>query len=198
MDNFVHLHNHTTFSLLDGIIPPNELAKQAKALGQVAVAITDHGSIAGWIKFYRACQSYNIKPILGCEIYIDCKEEYPWLTKPTHLTILAKDNEGYKNIIAMHNMCCIERGLKRIRIKLQDLFDHKDGIIVLSGCPNSIINKHIENDENPTEIIERFISEFGDEAKLREMLTLGKSYKFTITLFDGNEERMTLSFDGKK
>lgn len=163
MDNFVHLHNHSSFSLLDGIIQPKDLAKKAKQLQQQAVALTDHGTIAGIIKFYRACMEENIKPIIGCEIYIDFTDEFDWIKKPNHLTVICKNNIGFNNLVKMHNYSTLEKGYKRIRVTFNELCRFKEGLIILSGCPNSIINKLIDNDKDPEEMIQRFQNHFEDD-----------------------------------
>ena len=99
---FVHLHNHSIYSLLDGAIAPAAMASEAKKLGMSAVAITDHGSMAGVVEFYKACKEEGIKPIIGCEVYTvpygkDItyrKDKYDY----RHLILLAKNWDGYVNL----------------------------------------------------------------------------------------------------
>ena len=102
-DSFVHLHLHTEFSLLDGMIRIKDLAKKAKELGMPAVAMTDHGNLYGAIKFYQECKKAGVKPILGCEIYLapgkmEDKKELVGRKRSTHLTLLAETNEGWNNL----------------------------------------------------------------------------------------------------
>ncbi|KAB2642689.1 MAG: PHP domain-containing protein, partial [Verrucomicrobia bacterium] len=101
--SFVHLHLHTEFSLLDGMIRTKDLAKRAAALGMPAVAMTDHGNLYGAVQFYKACKDQKIKAILGCEIYlapttIEDRREIPGRKRATHLTLLAETNEGWANL----------------------------------------------------------------------------------------------------
>jgi len=102
-DSFVHLHLHTEFSLLDGMIRIKDLAKRAKELGMPAVAMTDHGNLYGAIKFYQECHKAGVKPILGCEIYLapgsmEDKREVVGRKRATHMTLLAENNEGWNNL----------------------------------------------------------------------------------------------------
>ena len=102
MTDFVHLHVHTEYSLLDGACKLNELAARAKELGQEAVAITDHGVMYGAIDFYNAAQKAGVKPIIGCEVYVAPRgrgDKDPQKDKrPYHLVLLCKDNTGYQNL----------------------------------------------------------------------------------------------------
>ena len=101
--NFVHLHNHTEFSLLDGIARYKDLVKTAKKMGMPAVAITDHGNMYAYLKFYTECLVNGIKPIIGCEVYVAPRTRFDKEAniddKYGHLILLAKDNIGYKNLI---------------------------------------------------------------------------------------------------
>jgi DNA polymerase-3 subunit alpha len=102
-ETFVHLHLHTEFSLLDGMVRTDDLAERAAKLGMPAVAMTDHGNLYGAIKFYKSCKKEGIKPILGCEIYLapttlDDKREIIGRKRATHLTLLAETNEGWDNL----------------------------------------------------------------------------------------------------
>ena len=102
-DSFVHLHLHTEFSLLDGMIRIKDLAKKAKELGMPAVAMTDHGNLYGAIKFYQECKKVGVKPIFGCEIYLapgkaEDKKDLVGRKRATHMTLLAENNEGWNNL----------------------------------------------------------------------------------------------------
>ena len=102
MPDFVHLHVHSEFSLLDGAIRIKELPKRVKELGMNAVALTDHGVMYGAIDFYKACKAEGIKPIIGCEVYVAPRsrlDKEPNIdNKYNHLILLAKNNDGYKNL----------------------------------------------------------------------------------------------------
>ena len=103
MTDFVHLHLHTEYSLLDGACRIKPLIEKVKELGQKAVAITDHGVMYGIIDFYREAKKAGIKPIIGCEVYVAARtrfdKDYEYDSKPYHLVLLAENNEGYENLI---------------------------------------------------------------------------------------------------
>src|SRR3989344_9349105 len=105
MYKFTHLHVHTHYSLLDGLIKPKELVKKIKEDGGTAVAITDHGVMYGVIDFYKECLKENIKPIIGCEVYMAPNGRHNKRAKADeknyHLLLLAENNTGYKNLIKL-------------------------------------------------------------------------------------------------
>ena len=146
-DSFVHLHLHTEFSLLDGMIRTEELAKRAVELGMPAVAITDHGNLFGAIEFYQACKKEGVKPILGCEIYlapetIAEKKKIPSRKSATHLTLLAETDEGWYNLSKLTSIGHLE-GLYngKPRVDREILRAHSAGIICLSGCISGPVNE---------------------------------------------------------
>src|SRR6478609_12087325 len=108
MSKFVHLHNHSEYSLLDGLQKTKNMVEYAKSQGMDALAITDHGNMYGTIKFYTACKSAGIKPIIGCEIYVakgslhDKEKDY------NHLILLAENDEGYKNLMKIVTVANLE------------------------------------------------------------------------------------------
>jgi DNA-directed DNA polymerase III PolC len=136
--DFVHLHVHTEFSLLDGLSKIKKLVAHAKSLDMRALAITDHGTMFGVIDFYRACKAADIKPILGVEGYQarrtmqdrDSKLD----AKPYHLLMLAQNINGYKNLLKIASAAQLEGYYYKPRIDRQFLIDHADGIITTSGC----------------------------------------------------------------
>lgn len=102
MSEFVHLHCHTEYSLLDGAIRLNDLCARAKDFGMPAAAITDHGNLYGAAYFYTTCKSYGIKPVIGCEVYVtkDHRDKDSEFSRVRHhLILLAKNNEGYHNLV---------------------------------------------------------------------------------------------------
>ena len=112
MSDFVHLHNHSEFSLLDGLSKIKDIVARAKELGMKSIAITDHGNMYGTIKFYKACLEENIKPIIGCEIYVSRRSRHDKEagidTDSNHLTLLAKNNIGYNNLLKIVSISNLE------------------------------------------------------------------------------------------
>ena len=135
---FTHLHVHTEFSLLDGACRIKELARQAKALGQDAVAITDHGVMFGVIDFYRACKAEGIKPIIGCEVYVAPRTRFDRVheldAEARHLVLLCRDETGYRNLSYMVSMAYTEGFYIKPRIDMDLLRAHSEGLIALSAC----------------------------------------------------------------
>ena len=139
--SFAHLHVHSEYSLLDGAIKVADLVDRAEALGQPAVAITDHGWLAGAIKFVKAAKEKGIKPIVGSEIYVSTQED---AKKPAsspgdnyHLTLLAQTAEGYRNMMRMSSLAHLDGLSYKPRTDLTTLRDHAEGVICLSGCVGS-------------------------------------------------------------
>jgi len=153
--NWTNLHNHTVFSMLDGHGNVERYLTKAKDLGMVGLATTDHGNIHSWLDFYDAGTSLGVKPILGSEFYQARKtrldrdpEERSGPSKneweqrgPYHITILAKNNVGYHNIIKMSSRSFLEGYYVKPRIDHDLISQHSDGIIVLSGCLNSEVSQ---------------------------------------------------------
>ena len=112
MTDFVHLHVHTEYSLLDGACRIDRLVKKAAELGQKAVAITDHGVMYGVVDFYRAAKKAGIKPIIGCEVYVAPRSRfetnYGYGSEASHLVLLCKNEIGYKNLCKLVSLASIE------------------------------------------------------------------------------------------
>lgn len=138
MGGFTHLHVHTEFSLLDGFCKIQELVTGAKKLGMDSVAITDHGVMFGVVDFYKTCKREGIKPILGCEVYVAPRsmdnKETKLDSNPYHLVLLAKNEEGYKNLMKIVSAGFVEGFYYKPRVDLDYLKAHKDGLICLSAC----------------------------------------------------------------
>lgn len=135
--SFVHLHVHTHYSLLDGLARPGELAKEAAAHGMEALAITDHGTMAGVVDHYKACHAAGIKPIIGCELYLTgdrLVKDKKKRADASHLTVLATDIEGYQNLLTVASLASLEGFYYRPRADLELLAEHRKGLIILSGC----------------------------------------------------------------
>jgi len=133
--SFVHLHNHTEYSLLDGAARISRLVKTAKQHGAPAVAITDHGNMYGTYRFYKACKAEGIKAIIGCEVYIvdDMNSRNP-SDHIAHLVLLAKDNIGYKNLCKINTAAWTRGFYYKARIDYDFLAAHSEGLIALSAC----------------------------------------------------------------
>ncbi len=132
---FVHLHLHTEYSLLDGIARIDQIVDLAKERGYPAVAMTDHGNMYGALKFYKKCLATGVKPILGTEFYL-CEDRFDKVNKSKyyHLILLAKNNEGYKNLIKLNSTAFIDGFYYKPRIDYKCLKEHSKGLICLSAC----------------------------------------------------------------
>ncbi len=135
---FVHLHVHTEYSLLDGACRIDQIAEKAKALGQTALAVTDHGVMYGAVAFYKACCAAGIKPIIGCEVYVAPRgmtdREHGRDNDYTHLVLLCKNETGYKNLCYLVSASFTEGFYIKPRIDWALLHRHAEGLICLSGC----------------------------------------------------------------
>ena len=136
--SFVHLHVHTEYSLLDGACRIDEVAEKAKALGQEALAVTDHGVMYGAVAFYKACRSAGIKPIIGCEVYVAPRsrfqKEHGLDNNYSHLILLCRNETGYRNLCYLVSAGFTEGFYIRPRIDWELLAAHSEGLICLSGC----------------------------------------------------------------
>ncbi len=136
--NFVHLHNHTEYSLLDGASRIPALVTRAAELEMPALALTDHGVMYGAIHFYKACKEAGIKPIVGCEVYVAPRSrllrEGRVDRDPNHLTLLAADHDGYLNLMKLCTVGQMEGMYYKPRIDKEILAQHSKGLIALSGC----------------------------------------------------------------
>lgn len=131
---FVHLHVHTDYSFLDGACRIELLVKKAAEYKMPALAITDHGNMCGAIKFYNACISHGIKPIIGCEFYVASKSRKEKNKENFHLTLLAKDTEGYVNLMKLNELAYNEGFYRKPRIDMESIQKHSRGLVALSGC----------------------------------------------------------------
>ncbi len=166
-DSFAHLHVHTEYSMLDGASRIGELMRHVHEDGQPAVAITDHGVLFGLVDFYRAAQREGVKPILGSELYqaVGSRHEQRLggadnKTRYYHLTALAQDDVGYRNLVALSTRAYLEGTWYKPRVDMEVLADHADGMIVLSGCLGSEVNQHLLKGDEAT--ARRVMSDFKD------------------------------------
>jgi DNA polymerase-3 subunit alpha len=136
--DFVHLHNHTQYSLLDGLTKIPALVDMVKQSGMEAVGITDHGTLSGVIEFYKTAKANNIKPIIGIETYVASRshtDKDPAKDKPNyHLILLAKNNIGYQNLMRLSTIANLEGFYYKPRIDHELLQKYHEGLIVVSGC----------------------------------------------------------------
>ena len=137
IDTFTHLHVHTEYSLLDGFSPIEKLLDKVEELQMKSIAITDHGSMFGTVKFYKECKKRNIKPIIGCEIYTtnkDHKIKNPENKFYNHLVLLAKNQTGYSNLMKIVSLGYVEGFYYKPRVDKDTLRKYSEGIIALSAC----------------------------------------------------------------
>ncbi len=166
---FVHLHIHSEYSLLDGANRIKDLPVRAKELGMDAIAITDHGVMFGVIDFYKACKANGVKPIIGCEVYVaprGRKDKEPKIDeKYNHLILLAKNNEGYKNLAKLVSLGFTEGFYYKPRIDKEILEKYNKGIICLSACLAGEVNQAILNNnmEEAKKVALWFKNLFGED-----------------------------------
>ena len=143
---FVHLHTHSHYSLLDGLATIDHLVNAAKKQGTTALALTDHGSMSGAIEFFQKCKAADIKPIIGVEAYIapDKMDERNQKEKPYHLILLAKDNQGYKNLLKLTSLAYLEGFYYKPRIDWPTLKKYSQGLIALTACLNGPLSRHLK------------------------------------------------------
>ena len=137
---FTHLHNHTEYSMLDGISRIPDIVDRAVELEMKALAITDHGSLYGAVDFYSECKDRHIKPIIGCETYVAHESRLNRGAderNPHHLVLLARDNTGYQNLMQLVTLAHLEGFHYRPRVDREILERHREGLVVLSGCASA-------------------------------------------------------------
>jgi len=167
--DFVHLHVHTEYSLLDGANRIKDLVKKVKECGMKAVAITDHGVMYGAIEFYKECIKNDIKPIIGCEVYVAPRTRFdkePGIDdKLGHMILLAKDNQGYQNLIKIVSKSFLEGYYYKPRVDLDLLKEYSEGLICTSACLAGFISRAIvdEDFEKAKHIALQYIEIFGKE-----------------------------------
>ncbi|MBQ7703901.1 MAG: DNA polymerase III subunit alpha [Selenomonadaceae bacterium] len=177
--NFVHLHNHTEYSLLDGASRISDLIEQTKNLGMDALAITDHGTMYGVIDFYKAAVKRGVKPIIGCEIYVAPNSRFERATldgvKYFHLILLAENNEGYKNLVKLVSYAATEGFYYKPRVDKELLKKYHGGLIALSACIEGEIPKAILNNnfKGAVELVKEYVEIFGRDNFFLELQNHG-------------------------
>jgi len=189
---FVHLHNHTHYSLLDGCAKPARAAARAKELGMPALAMTDHGNLFGAIDFYRSCKKADIKPLIGCELYyvndhkqnerprrerkrtddigdipddyVPSPEDFPKF-QIHHKGVIAKDFEGYQNLCKLVSDAHVNGVYYKPRTDIEKLAQYSKGLIGLSGCINGVAAQYLiyGDEENARRVTADFVDIFGKE-----------------------------------
>ncbi|MCL2038048.1 DNA polymerase III subunit alpha [Candidatus Saccharibacteria bacterium] len=166
--DFVHLHNHTNHSVLDGLTKIPELIEITKNFGQEAVAMTDHGTLSGWIEFYKNAKSNDVKPILGIEAYVAARshtDRDPAKDKMRyHLTLLAANDTGMKNLMRLSTIANLDGVYYKPRIDHDLLEKYGEGIIVLSGCASGEVGENLRagDYEKAKEVAKWYHKTFGD------------------------------------
>lgn len=167
MTDFVHLHTHTEYSLLDGAATIKKLIAKTKELGMTSIAITDHGAMYGVVDFYKEAVANGIKPIIGCEVYVAPRtrfdKTYEYDSKYSHLILLAENEMGYKNLIKIVTAGFVDGFYYKPRVDFELLKEHSEGLIVLSAClagelPKAILNVGYDAAKK---IAEKYIEVFG-------------------------------------
>ena len=175
---FTNLHVHTTYSLLDGLPKIKDLIDYAKELGQTSIAITDHGNMYGAIEFYEVAKKAGIKPIIGEEFYVTNDYKSRKQNDPRyHLIILAKNLEGYKNLIKLTSIANVDGFYYKPRIDFELLKQYHNGLICSTACmqgqiPQLILNK---NEEELDFVINSYIDLFGKDNFFFELQNLPTS-----------------------
>src|SRR3989344_9047072 len=173
---FIHLHTHSHYSLLDGLSKIKDMVKLAKDDGMPALALTDHGAMYGGVEFYMACKKSGIKPIIGVEAYVANRSRLQKETnvdnKRYHLTLLAKNNTGYQNLIKLTTAAHLEGYYYKPRVDKDLLRECADGLIALSGCPAGELGRAIKsgNMEKAEAVIKEYQSIFGPDNYYLEIM----------------------------
>ena len=144
---FAHLHVHTQYSLLDGLSHIPKLVERAKDQGFTSLAITDHGNLYGVVEFYSECIKAGINPVIGCEVYVaqgSRHDRSPSEKTPYHLTMMARNNAGYRNLMQLVTKANLEGFYYKPRIDRELLEQHHEGLVVFSGCPTAQVPRLIK------------------------------------------------------
>ena len=169
MGDFVHLHLHSEYSLLDGACRIEEIPARVRECGQDAVAITDHGVMYGAVAFYRACRSAGVRPIIGCEVYVAPDSRFEKSNSgegyADHLVLLCENMTGYRNLIEMVSLSFTEGFYNKPRVDDELLRKHSEGLIALSGCLGGRIPKQLSKGDFPgaRETAHRYAELFGKD-----------------------------------
>jgi DNA polymerase-3 subunit alpha len=167
---FVHLHVHSEYSILDGACRIPALAARAAEFEMPAVALTDHGSLAGAVELYRHAEKHGIKPVIGCEVYVT-DDRHAQTKGQAHLTLLAADNAGYSNLIRLASAGYLEGYYYKPRVDWELLERHSAGLIALSGCLSGRVSKALEESRpgDAAADLDRLVQIFGKDSTYVEI-----------------------------
>jgi DNA polymerase-3 subunit alpha len=171
---FVHLHVHSEFSILDGACRIPDLAARAAELEMPAVALTDHGSLAGAVQLYQQARKHGVKPLIGCEVYV-CDDASKQAKGYAHLTLLAESNEGYGNLIKLASAGYLEGYYYKPRVDWNHLAAHATGLVALSGCLSGRVSKALEENrpKDAASDLDRLTQVFGRDNVYVEIQNAG-------------------------
>ncbi len=175
MATFTHLHNHSEYSLLDGLSKIENMVAQTKALGMESIAITDHGNMYGTIKFYKEARAQGIKPIIGCEIYVAKRsltdKEAGIDNEYNHLILLAENNTGYKNLMKIVSVSNLDGYYYKPRSDIALLEKYSEGLICLTACVNGYIGDPLLNnrEDEAEKRLKTLLRIFGDNNVFLEL-----------------------------
>jgi DNA polymerase III subunit alpha len=181
---FVHLHVHSEYSILDGACRIPALAARAAELEMPAVGLTDHGSLAGAVELYREAGKQGVKPLLGCEVYV-CDDRRAQTKGYAHLTLLAESNEGYNNLIKLASVGYLEGYYYKPRVDWEALEAHAKGIVALSGCLSGRVCKALEENrlKDAQADLDRLTQVFGRDSVYVEIQNAGLQEQARINPF---------------
>jgi DNA polymerase-3 subunit alpha len=172
--DFVHLHVHSEYSILDGACRIPALAERAAALEMPAVGLTDHGSLAGAVQLYQHAAKQGVKPIIGCEVYV-CDDSSKQEKGYAHLTLLAESNEGYGNLIKLASAGYLQGYYYKPRVDWSLLEQHSAGVIALSGCLSGRVSKALEESRegDAAADLDKLVQIFGKDGTYVEIQNAG-------------------------
>lgn len=175
MKEFVHLHVHSEYSLLDGVARIGDLVARAKELHMPALALTDHGNLFGMVEFYQKARDAGIKPIIGMEAYMAPSSRKEKEKDYYHLTLLAMNAEGVRNLMRLSSLAYLEGYYYKPRIDWDALAEHHEHLIVLSGCPKGPVAQNLlhRGEEAAHQMIAKFVDLFGPERFYLELQDVG-------------------------
>jgi DNA polymerase-3 subunit alpha len=177
--DFVHLHNHSEYSLLDAIARPGDIATRCVELGYDAFALTDHGVMYGAMEFYLAMRERELKPIIGCEVYIAPRtlkdKDHTLDRRAWHLVLLAMDITGYRNLMKLASIAATDGFYYNPRIDVPTLMQHNKGLVALTACPGGVLAGpfHRESEQAARDNLERYLRIFGEERLFVEIQNHG-------------------------
>jgi DNA polymerase III subunit alpha len=182
--DFVHLHVHSEYSILDGACRIPALAARAAELEMPAVALTDHGSLAGAVELYRETAKQGVKPLIGCEVYV-CDDRLAQTKGYAHLTLLAESNEGYGNLIKLSSAGYTEGYYYKPRVDWELLETHGKGLVALSGCLSGRVARALEENRarDAQAELDRLVQVFGRDSVYVEIQNAGLAEQARINPF---------------